>query len=135
MYRRKIYLPLIPAMIVFGLAIRAHPKLFPPLFVLYAPDILWAALVFAIVGVLLPRAPTAKIALIALGFCFFMECSQLYQAPWINALRADKIGGLLLGFGFLWSDLICYFLGVALGAAFDWVCFSIPVKRNKGETP
>ncbi len=42
------------------------------------------------------------------------ETLQLYQAPWIQAIRHTKIGGLLLGFGFLWSDIICYFIGTLL---------------------
>lgn len=44
------------------------------------------------------------------------ELSQLYHAPWIDGLRATRLGGLVLGFGFLWSDLIAHAAGV-LGAA------------------
>ena len=48
-----------------------------------------------------------------------VEVSQLYQAPWINALRATRIGALALGQGFLWSDVVCYALGVTLAVAVD----------------
>jgi hypothetical protein len=131
--RRIIYLYLVPALLVLGLTIRANSKLFPPLFAGYAPDILWALLVFAFSRLLLPRLTTSKVALIALGFSLFMECSQLYQAPWINDLRATGIGGLLLGFAFLWSDVACYIGGVALGAAFDWQSSVILKKLSKTE--
>ncbi len=41
-----------------------------------------------------------------------VELSQLYHAPWIDSIRQTTLGGLILGFGFLWSDLACYALGV-----------------------
>ena len=54
-------------------------------------------------------------ALAAYCFCFVIELSQLYHAPWIDGLRHTRLGGLILGYGFLWSDLICYAVGVATG--------------------
>ena len=40
-----------------------------------------------------------------------VELSQLYHAPWIDSIRQTTLGGLILGFGFLWSDLACYAVG------------------------
>ena len=40
-----------------------------------------------------------------------IELSQLYQAPGLNRIRLTTLGGLLLGYIFLWSDLLCYGLG------------------------
>lgn len=45
--------------------------------------------------------------------------SQLYHAPWIDSIRATSLGGLVLGFGFLVSDLICYTCGVLIAYFFD----------------
>ena len=45
--------------------------------------------------------------------------SQLYHAPWIDAIRDTLPGALVLGYGFLWSDLACYAAGVALGAGVE----------------
>ncbi len=42
------------------------------------------------------------------------ELLQLYHAPWIEAIRKTRIGGLALGFGFLWSDIICYAVGITV---------------------
>ncbi|MCY7330065.1 MAG: DUF2809 domain-containing protein [Saprospiraceae bacterium] len=39
---------------------------------------------------------------------------QLYHAPWMDGLRVTRLGGLILGFGCLWSDLGCYTLGAFL---------------------
>ena len=56
---------------------------------------------------------------LALVFSYLIEISQLYHAPWIDAIRATALGGLVLGFGFLWSDILCYTVGVLLGIIVD----------------
>jgi len=112
--RRRFAFILAIACIVLGLGIRAGLVPLPALLSTYAPDVLWAMLVFFIAIFLAPRQPLTVVALAALGFALLMECSQLYQAPWINDIRATRIGGLLLGHGFLWSDVVCYTLGIAL---------------------
>ena len=61
----------------------------------------------------------AKVMLAALAFSFAIEFSQLYQADWINALRRTTLGGLILGYGFLWSDLVCYTVGILIGAGIE----------------
>ena len=48
----------------------------------------------------------------ALLIAFAVECSQLWHPEWLDALRADRVVGLLLGRGFLWSDLLAYVVGV-----------------------
>jgi len=45
--------------------------------------------------------------------------SQLYHAPWLDAVRATRPGALALGQGFLWSDLACYAAGVGAAALID----------------
>jgi hypothetical protein len=55
-----------------------------------------------------------QIAFFSLLFCYAIEVSQLYQAPWINAIRNTTLGALVLGSGFLWSDLLAYALGVGM---------------------
>jgi hypothetical protein len=58
------------------------------------------------------------------GFIFFcIEISQLYHAPWIESLRSHPLGGLILGFGFLWSDLVCYTFGVVFGYLMEKLFF------------
>ncbi len=61
-----------------------------------------------------------KFSLIAaLLFSFAIEFSQLYKALWINNLRHTLFGRLVLGEGFLWSDLVCYTVGIAIGVLID----------------
>lgn len=52
-------------------------------------------------------------------FSFAIEFSQLYQAPWINEVRHTLFGRLVLGEGFLWSDLLCYLVGIGMGLIID----------------
>jgi hypothetical protein len=87
-----------------------------PLFVQkFAPDALWALLIFVLTLLLQPQTAPRSAAIIALTFSFLIEGSQLVQAPALHSLRATTPGGLVLGHGFLWSDLLCYMAGIAIG--------------------
>lgn len=55
-----------------------------------------------------------KLALICFALGVADEALQLCHAPWIEVIRGTRIGGLLLGYGFLWSDIICYAVGIAV---------------------
>jgi hypothetical protein len=83
-------------------------------------DALWALMVFLGFGFLLPRASTLVVALLALTFSWGVEFSQLYHAPWIDAIRATLPGRLVLGNTFNWPDLPAYAVGIALGAWAEW---------------
>ena len=59
--------------------------------------------------------------------------SQLYQPPWIHRLRDTSLGALALGFGFKWTDLLCYTAGVVLGATTERASETLstpPTKKN-----
>ena len=114
MRRNRIaYLRLIIITILVGLVSRTNltPKLIYP----YAGDFFYALMVFFIIGCLIPQMKTLKIALISIGICYTLELFQLYQSEWINTIRNHKLGGLILGYGFLWSDIISYTLGGITG--------------------
>jgi hypothetical protein len=78
-------------------------------------DLLWALMVYLMVRVLLINTSIKQVAIISLAFCFVIEFSQLYQADWINHIRQTLPGRLILGQGFLWSDLVAYMGGVMIG--------------------
>lgn len=82
-------------------------------------DALWATMIYFIIRLLLPQRSIKFAALTAVIICFAVEFSQLYRAPWVNAIRATLPGRLILGQGFLWSDLPAYALGVAFGLLID----------------
>ncbi|MFD1256837.1 DUF2809 domain-containing protein [Mucilaginibacter terrae] len=82
-------------------------------------DLLWAFMVYLMVRVLLIKASTRRVAIISIAFCFIIELSQLYQAYWLNQLRQTLPGQLILGKGFLWSDLVAYIGGVVIGLVIE----------------
>jgi hypothetical protein len=111
---RLTYFFLITLTIVSGLFSR-HINSIP----LFIGDILWATMVYFIVRFLFILKSLTFAILASLLFCFTIEFSQLYKAPWINDLRHTLFGRLVLGDTFLWSDLLCYVVGVTTGWLID----------------
>ena len=105
--------------IALGLASRRFAASLSDFVRLYAGDALWAATVYFLAATLWPRARIAWLAAGTLAFAFAIEASQLYHAPWIDGVRSSRLGALVLGQGFLWSDLVCYTIGVIAGALVD----------------
>lgn len=113
---RLIYGVLIILVVVCGLASRSAWATAWPRFVqAYAGDTLWALALFLGLAFSFPTFSTVRIALVTLVLSYAVELSQFYQADWINAVRGTRIGGLILGFGYKWSDLVCYTVGCGLG--------------------
>ncbi|MBL0940352.1 MAG: DUF2809 domain-containing protein [Gemmatimonadaceae bacterium] len=131
-----LYTILLLGTIAVGLATRRFPTAFPAIVAEYGGDTLWAAMVFWIVSLWRRTATTRLIAIVALAVSCAVEVSQLYHALWIDAVRATRIGALALGYGFLWSDLVCYAVGVSLAALLDMTLQSRhvtahPVRRTR----
>lgn len=83
----------------------------PSLIKVYGGDTLWAVMCYFLICLISPKTASATSLMLALLLSFSVESSQLYQATWIKEVRANQIGGLLLGHGFKVSDLVCYTLG------------------------
>lgn len=110
---RTIYSLLICSTIVLGILSR---KALPPNFLdPYLGDFLYALMFFFIVGFLFPNMQTFKVAILSILICYLIEGLQLYDADWLNYLRSYKLGGLILGYGFLWSDMVSYTFGGLFG--------------------
>jgi hypothetical protein len=116
---RLVYAALAAATIALGLASRRFGATLPDAIRLYAGDALWATMVYFAAATLRPRARIAHLAIGALAISFAVEASQLYHAPWIDGVRSTRPGALVLGYGFLWSDLACYTVGVLAAALVD----------------
>ena len=113
------WLVLIALVVALGLGSRRFGRSLPGFVAAYAGDTLWALVAFLGIGLLLPRASTWRVALLAMSFSVLIEVSQLYHAPWIDSIRSTTLGGLVLGFGFVWSDLACYAVGVGIGVLIE----------------
>jgi hypothetical protein len=121
------YITLLIATAALGLASRWYPSAFPLVVARYGGDALWAGTVLWLVALLRPAMRTTRVALTALTIALLVECSQLYHAPWIDTIRATQPGSLILGQGFLWSDLVSYTVGVTLMAVLDgWLTRRLP---------
>lgn len=105
--------------VFLGLGSRRFGTDLPGWVTLYAGDALWALLVFWLLRGAKPQWPLTWAAVLALSIAYAVEFSQLYHAPWLDALRRTTLGGLVLGHGFLWSDLLCYAIGIGLGAGLE----------------
>lgn len=106
-------------MICLGLLSRSKQVPLPTFITAYAGDTLWALLVFLGFSWLFPAHPTVRVALYAAAFSLGIELSQLYHTPWLDALRDNRLVALVLGQGLLWSDLVCYAVGIMLGVVFE----------------
>ncbi|MDF2432841.1 MAG: hypothetical protein JWP44_2472 [Mucilaginibacter sp.] len=114
---RGTYFILIFFTIIIGLLSREF-KVVP----LFAGDILWALMVYFLVRFLLIDKPISIVIITSLLFCYFIEFSQLYKAPWIDSLRHTVFGRLVLGETFLWGDILSYTIGIGIGGLVDsWI--------------
>lgn len=105
-----------------GLLWRSRYLPLSPFLSKYGGDALWALAVFLGAGLCFRYATTWRITLIALGFAWGIEFSQIYHAPWLDQLRSSLPGRLVLGSTFNVPDLLAYVLGIAVGAAAECAC-------------
>jgi len=105
---------LIAVTIALGLLSR-HFAVIP----LFIGDILWATMIYFMVRFIFITKPVKIVVIVSISFCYAIEFSQLYKAPWIDGLRHTLFGRLVLGDTFLWTDLLCYTVGVAIGVLID----------------
>jgi hypothetical protein len=111
--RSRYALPII-ANITLGLLSRRFASV--PLFI---GDILWASLVYFLFRFVFINTDIRRIVIYSLVFSFAIEFSQLYNASWIADLRKTIFGKLVLGATFIWSDLLCYCIGIAIATGID----------------
>jgi len=116
--RRRSFLALwLFALVALGLGSRR--PVMPEFCVLYVGDVLWGAFFFVLAALARPSAATLPLWLASTVTTELIELSQLYQEPWAQASRSTRLGGLLLGQSFSWSDTLCVALGTTAAALVD----------------
>lgn len=115
--------------IAVGLASRRGYVPFPAVLGNYPGDALWAWVVLLCVAWVRPCMARGRLVIAALCIACAVEFLQLYQAPWIQAVRANTFGYLVLGNGFDPLDLVAYWVGIAWGALVD-ACVPWAVRRG-----
>jgi hypothetical protein len=72
---------------------------------------------------LLFSKPLSSLLILTLGGvsrALLTEIRQCFHGLWRDSIRQNTLGGLVLGFGFLWTDLVCYSVGIATGSLTEW---------------
>ena len=106
---RMLYLAGIAVLIALGLLSR-RVKFVPAA----CGDALWAMMVYCCFRIVLIRKPMIISAMAALITSFAIEFSQMLTPDWLVKIRSTFLGHMLLGQGFLWSDLLAYTIGIAV---------------------
>ncbi|WP_343040023.1 DUF2809 domain-containing protein [Methylocystis heyeri] len=117
----KTRLAIFCAIIAAGLSLRAFgPGLgLPFCFVKYGGSILWATMVYFLLGLTAGDGLRRSIAAGAMLIAIAVELFRLYHTPWLDAFRLTPPGALLLGRVFSLWNIVAYACGVALGVAID----------------
>jgi hypothetical protein len=102
-----------------GLFLRSHYCPFHGWVPKYGGDALWALMVFLGFGLMRPHLRTPRLGAAAFAFACAIEFSQLYHAPWIEAIRATRIGLMVLGSTFHPPDFLAYAAGITLGVVWE----------------
>lgn len=117
--RYSIYISIILATVIMGLGSRHFAMYLPKWVNLYFGDFLWAFMIFFIFAIILRDKSTLGIIAFSLIYCYLIEISQVYHSTWIDNIRRTTVGHLILGRGFLWSDLISYTIGILAASVID----------------
>ena len=80
----------------------------------FCGDALWAMMVYCCWRIVLTGKPLFISAAAALITSYLDEFSQMLTPDWLVKLRSTFLGHMLLGQGFLWSDLLAYTVGIAV---------------------
>ena len=113
-----------------GLLSRKFSYIFPEIVNDYLGDSLWAVMIYGMVAFIFKNRPIKWIATCSILFCYAIEISQLYHAPWIDSIRNTRLGGLVLGFGFSGTDLLAYALGIGFAIQVERIAYVKPSKNS-----
>ncbi|MEX6690595.1 DUF2809 domain-containing protein [Danxiaibacter flavus] len=119
--KKWLYFVLVLINIPVGLLSRFAPHL-PFIVKEYGGDVFSASCIFFGVRFLAVNKKLSWVAVVSYLVCMAIETSQLCQAPWLNKIRHTFPFGILLGYGFLWSDCLCYAVGVLIALCIAISC-------------
>jgi len=128
--KRLAYLLCFIIIIPVGLSTRIYGTSMPYVVAKYGGDALYATCIFFFLRIFFVKPPLWRITLYCYIICVAVEVLQLYQAPWIQAVRHTPPFGLILGYGFLWSDWVSYAVGTLLGWGIGWLIERKPIANK-----
>jgi Protein of unknown function (DUF2809) len=104
--------------IPLGYSVRFATGLGSPMFQDIFGSIAYQVLLMFVVAFFFPRMNLVKIAIGVFIVSSAIELLQLWQPPFLQAIRATWVGRVLLGNTFLLEDFPPY----AIGCFFGWIC-------------
>lgn len=129
--KQNLFYPvMILSTLFLGLVSRSSHIPRETLFGTFGGDILWAALVYWGFALLFRNSLSKRSLKYSLIFSYGIELSQFNKEQWLMDLRATRLGALILGHDFLWSDMLCYTIGIATAFAID----SLLIRREHAFT-
>ena len=101
-----------------GLALRLLPLGLPFWATKWGGSVLWGAMVYGLVGLVLP-VPRWRILALAAGIAVAVELFRLVHTPGLDAFRLTLAGKLLIGRVFSPLNLVAYAAGIGAAGLLD----------------
>jgi Protein of unknown function (DUF2809) len=114
--QRRRFIALALGTILLGLLVHLGGTALPPRVRDVLGDALWASMIFWWMSALSPNWALVGRAAAAMAVCAAVECSQLVHTGSLDALRATRLGHLVLGSNFDVRDLVSYAVGIFVAA-------------------
>lgn len=86
----------------------------------YVGDIFYPMFWYFLARLVWPRLSRLWWAVSVFGSCALVEVSQLWKPAFLQALRQNFFGAVLLGSGFDWPDFLYYAIGIGLAVGIEW---------------
>jgi len=109
--KRKILISLIGIVVLIPLGLYSRHITWLPK---ETGDALWAMMVFCFWRIILVKSKLRTVAIVSLAHSFIVEFSQLLRWQWLVSFRNTFVGHMMLGQGFLWTDLVAYVIGITI---------------------
>lgn len=129
--KRTIYFLLLPIILGAGLFSRTEMIDSTSIYGTYGGDTLWTVMVYFVLRLLFPNFSPAQTCIASIAYSFLTELSQMLKYDFLLQLRSTRLGALILGHGFLWSDLACYLLGAMIAFGVDLILMKSNLLLNQ----
>ena len=87
---------------------------------------IWAFSLYFLIRIIFARQKIVINMTATFTLSLLVEISQLIETPFLNKIRENYVGGLIIGFGWHATDLLAYLAGILLAASADYL-----IIRNK----
>jgi hypothetical protein len=91
----------------------------PAFYAKYGGSVLWAAMIYFLVALLLRARPQKQVLFVAALVCALVEVTKLTHTPALDVFRMTRAGIWLLGTVFSGWNFLAYALGLGLALGLD----------------